>query len=139
MKTLALTLSFFVISFVSFAQDSEGITITVTIDNVLNDTGKVMASLHTSDTFMKANGIQVTESDISEGKVILTFENVLPGSYAIMAMHDENENKQMDYQSNGMPKESYGMSGNDMSFGPPTFTDAQFEVTDKDLEFNIRF
>ncbi|MEM6893266.1 MAG: DUF2141 domain-containing protein [Bacteroidota bacterium] len=139
MKTLALTLSLFAISFISFAQEAEGITITVTVDNVLNDNGKVMAGLHTADTFMKAEGIKVVEGKITEGKVILTFENVLPGSYAIMAMHDENENNQMDYQSNGMPKESYGMSGNDMSFGPPTFTDAQFEVTDKDLEFSIRF
>ena len=134
MKALALTLSLFVISFISFAQEAEGITITVTVDNVLNDNGKVMAGLHTADNFMKAEGIKVAESKISEGKVTLTFENVLPGSYAIMAMHDENENNQMDYQSNGMPKESYGMSGNDMSFGPPTFTDAQFEVADKDLD-----
>ena len=68
MKTLALTLSLFVISFISFAQEAEGITITVTVDNVLNDNGKVMAGLHTADTFMKAEGIKVAESKISEGK-----------------------------------------------------------------------
>ena len=45
----------------------------------------------------------------------------------------------MDYQEGGMPKESYGMSGNDMSFGPPNFEMAKFEVNGEDLEFNIRF
>ena len=56
-----------------------------------------------------------------------------------MALHDENDNKRMDFELNGMPKESYGMSGNEMSFGPPNFVDAKFELSDKDLEFNIRF
>lgn len=139
MKSLALTFTLLLSSFLSFAQDTEGITITVTVDNVVNDNGKVLASLHTSETFMKAGGMLKTEGSITDGKVVLTFENVPPGTYAIMALHDENENNQMDYQSNGMPKESYGMSGNEMSFGPPTFADAQFEVADSDLEFNIRF
>ena len=56
-----------------------------------------------------------------------------------MALHDANENNRMDYQSNGMPKESYGMSGNDMSFGPPSFSASKFEVGGDDLELTIRF
>jgi len=45
----------------------------------------------------------------------------------------------MDFEANGMPKESYGMSGNAMTMGPPTFNDAKFEVSNENLEFNIRF
>ena len=141
MKTVALALAFLLVNFLSQAQaqNADGADITVTIDNVLNDNGKVMVSLHTTDTFMKGPAVQNLESTIENGKVTLTFENVAPGTYAIMALHDENANNRMDYQSNGMPKESYGMSGNEMSFGPPNFVDAKFEVAAEDLDFNIRF
>lgn len=139
MKTVTLALSFLFVSLVSMAQESTGTKITVTINNVTSDQGKVLAGLHTSETFMKGPGVQNLESAIENGKVVLTFTNVTPGTYAIMAMHDANDNKRMDYEANGMPKESYGMSGNDMTMGPPNFTSAQFEVGIEDLEFTIRF
>ena len=96
-------------------------------------------SLHSSETFMKGNGIMDAETEIKDGKVTITFENVQPGDYAIMALHDENDNKRMDFRENGMPLESYGMSNNVMSFGPPQYDDAKFTVEDKDLELDIRF
>ena len=114
MKNLVLTLALALTTFVGFSQD-EGITITVTIDNVISDEGKVLMSLHTSETFMKGNGVMDAETEIKDGKVTVTFENVLPGEYAILAMHDANDNKRMDFQENGMPKESFGMSNNVMA------------------------
>ena len=77
--------------------------------------------------------------EIKDGKITLTFENVLPGDYAIMALHDENENMRMDFEDNGMPKESYGISNNVMSFGPPQYDDAKFKVENKNLKLKIRF
>ena len=121
------------------SQQETGVTIQVTIDNVLNDTGKVIVSLHTTETFMRGAGIANQEQSIQNGKVQFIFENVQPGVYAIMALHDENENNRMDFDSSGMPKESYGMSGNDMVMGPPSFENAKFEVGSENLEFNIRF
>ena len=138
MKNLILTLALVFSTLVGFSQN-EGITITVTIDNAKNDKGKVLMSLHTADTFMKGKGILDAESEIKDGKVTITFENVTAGEYAIMALHDENGNKRMDFRENGMPLESYGMSNNPMSFGPPQYGDAKFKVEDKDLELNIRF
>ena len=131
MKNLILTFALILTSLFSFSQEDKGITITVTIDNVKNDIGKVLMSLHTSETFMKGKGIIDSETEIKDGKITVTFENVLSGDYAIMALHDENENKRMDFQENGMPKESYGMSNNVMAFGPPQYDDAKFKVEDK--------
>ena len=68
----------------------------------------------------------------------LTFENVVPGTYAIMVMHDANDNKQMDME-NGIPKESWANTGEMNLYGPPTFEGAKFEVTEEDQEFKIRF
>ncbi|MEO0528313.1 MAG: DUF2141 domain-containing protein, partial [Bacteroidota bacterium] len=108
-------------------------------ENVLNDQGKVLASLHTDQTFMKGAGLVDLSATAKKGELIMTFENVEPGTYAIMVMHDENENKRMDFEDNGMPKENYGMSGNAMSMGPPSFDTAKFEVADEDMAFIIRF
>lgn len=138
MKNLILTLALAFSTLFSFAQD-EGITITVTIDNVTSNEGKVLMSLHTSETFMKDKGIKDAETTIEDGKVTITFNNVLPGEYAILALHDVNDNKRMDFHENGMPKESFGTSNNVMAMGPPQYDDAKFTVADDDLELNIRF
>ena len=138
MKNLILTIALVLTSIFSFSQD-KGISITVTVDNVKNDTGKVSFALHTKDTFMKGNGIMNTETEIKDGKVTITFENVQPGDYAIMALHDENENERMDFRENGMPLESYGTSNNVMAFGPPQYDDAKFNVEKENIEMNIRF
>lgn len=139
MKTVTTAILFLFTMIIGFSQEEKGITISVEITNALNDEGKAIVALHTADTFMKGPGIKNLEGTITDGKVSFSFEDVPPGTYAIMALHDANANNRMDYEPNGMPKESYGMSGNSMTMGPPSFQDAQFEVADEDLSFDIRF
>lgn len=139
MKKLILTFAVALTTLFGFSQEAEGVNITVTIDNVTSDKGKVLMSLHTSETFMKGKGIMDAETEIKDGKVTITFENVLPGEYAILAMHDANDNKRMDFQENGMPTESFGISNNVMAMGPPQYDDAKFKVENKNLEIKIRF
>jgi len=140
MKTLALILSLILTSTLSLAQDNTGTySITVKVENALSNDGHMMISLHTEDTFMKAKGIQSFKSEIQDGVVAVTFEDIAPGKYAIMVLHDANDNGKMDFDTTGMPSESYGMSNNPMLFGPPTFADAKFELLNEDKEINIRF
>ena len=138
MKTLTLIFALIFTITLSNAQTNDQ-TINVTVNNVTNNTGKVVFSLHTEDTFMKAKSIQSEASNIENGKVHVTFNNVESGTYAIMVLHDENENNAMDFDLNGMPQENYGMSNNPVSYGPPQFVDAKFEVAEKDLDLVIRF
>jgi uncharacterized protein (DUF2141 family) len=86
---------------------------------------------------MKADAIQQVSSEIVDGEIVAYFTNVKPGTYAIMVLHDENDNANMDFESNGMPKETYGMSNNPLLMGPPQFSDAKFEISDTDLEMKI--
>ena len=140
MKTLSLIITLlFAVILTNAQENSEGKTITVTIENIKNNKGNVLLSLHTENTFMKGQGIKNEQSKIENGKITVTFKNVKPGTYAIMALHDENENNKMDFEDNGMPKESYGMSNNSMSFGPPQYASAKFELKDDDLKMNIIF
>ena len=137
MKNL-LVLALFLIGFTLTAQDATGATISVTIENVASDSGTILAGLHTPDTFMKGQGINNAMAPAKTGEVILTFENVQPGTYALMIMHDANDNKQMDTE-NGMPKESFVTSGEMNLYGPPTFDGAKFDVNGEDQEFKLRF
>ena len=138
MKTLTLIIALALSVNFSYAQDNENEkSITVTIENIANNKGKIILGLHTEDTFMKGQGIANAESEIIDGKITVTFENVEMGTYAIMDLHDENENKRMDFQENGMPKESYGMSNNPMNYGPPQYATSKFELKHENLELKI--
>jgi len=138
MKKIGILFTIVLYSFILKAQETAA-TVSVTIENVLNANGTIVASLHTNETFMKSAGLIDLQKEAKKGSVTFTFENVAPGAYAIMVLHDENDNKRMDFETNGMPKENYGMSGNEMAMGPPTFADAKFEVGDKPLALVIRF
>ncbi|HLV38118.1 DUF2141 domain-containing protein [Xanthomarina sp.] len=139
MKTLTLIFSLFFITQVFQAQDSpKTYSITVKIDNALNDDGSMLIGLHNGSTFMKSKDLDNQKSAIVDGKVQVTFEGLTPGTYAIMVFHDANDNGKMDFDTNGMPLESYGMSNNPMLYGPPSFTDAMFNLENKDLELHIR-
>ncbi len=113
-------------------------TITVTIENITSDKGKVGYALYNKDNFMK-KPIMGKESTIKNGKTTVVFENILPGEYAITCYHDKNNNDRMDFAANGMPLEDYGASNNNMSFGPPNYNDAKFVVADKNVSLNIKF
>ncbi|GGG58533.1 DUF2141 domain-containing protein [Bizionia arctica] len=140
MKTLALIFSLILTTAFCQAQDdTETYSITVKIDNALNDEGSMLIGLHSEDTFMKGQGLENIKSAIVDGKVEVTFDDLVPGTYAIMVFHDANDNGKMDFDATGMPLESYGMSNNPMLYGPPSFTDAKFILENDDLELLIRF
>ena len=140
MKTILTIILIAISGTFSHAQEvKKGQTITVTINNITNNKGNGLLSLHTEETFMKGQGIQSIKTKIVDGKIVTTFKNVEPGTYAIIALHDENENNTMDFDSFGMPMESYGTSGNTLEFGPPQFNTSKFNVNQEDLEMTIVF
>ena len=139
MKTNLFTLAFLFAIGVINAQKEKNGSLKITIENVLSDDGTILASLHTKETFLKAPGVASAEAPAKEGRVTLEFENINPGTYAILVIHDSNDNKQMDFDASGMPTESYGQTGDINLYGPPVFADSKFEMTGEDQEFNIRF
>ncbi len=141
MKTFLLTITLALTSLFLNAQSSteeattEGTSITVKV--TLNGTGGyVLFSLHNESTFKK-EPLEKASSEIINRKATVTFNNVKPGTYGIMVVHDKNDNKRMDFEPNGMPIEAYGMSNNPMSYGPPQWNDAKFEVLSTPLNIEI--
>ncbi len=139
MKTLALLAALLVSSFLLHAQEkTKGVTITVTVPNITSSEGEVLFGLYDENTFMKAAPIKGEKSAIVDGVAKITFSNVPEGVFAITCFHDVNGNNRMDFEPGGMPKEDYGVSNNNMSYGPPLWNDAKFEVSSENLELEIR-
>ena len=141
MKTILLTVTFILTTFLLTAQSkteiaTEGTSITVTVP-IKSTTGKVIFGLHNETTFMKEALVGLS-SEIKDGFAKVTFTNVTPGTYGIVVLHDKNDNKRMDFEPSGMPKEAFGVSNNVMVMGPPQWNDAKFEVADTPIEMEIR-
>lgn len=134
LSTLIITATLF---FGSITSENDT-KITVTVPNVTSSTGKVhFALFNKKEQFLKIP-IQTKSAEIVEGKSTIVFEGISSGEYAVTCYHDKNDNGKMDFEANGMPLEDYGASNNTMSFGPPQYHDAKFEVTDKNVSLEIR-
>ncbi len=102
----------------------------VTITRLHSNQGVVLVSLFKDgngypDDASKAVGKE--KGYIVEKSSTIIFKNVLPGSYAIAILHDENNNQKMDKTILGIPKEGYGFSNNvSGAFGPPSYKKASF-------------
>ena len=110
----------------------------VKIDNIKNDNGDILIGLyHDGHNFPR----KTTDGRIvkaSKDGVIVSFDDLEPGPYAISVLHDENSNKDMDQSKIGIPREGFGFSNNARSsFGPPSFDKAKIFLHSKDTLISI--
>lgn len=67
------------------------------------------------------------------------FEDIPPGTYALVVIHDENMNGKLDRNVLGIPTEGYGFSNDPKSvFHAPSFSAASFSYNGEDLELTVR-
>lgn len=139
MNTLVKIIVFFLLSMtIANGQDAKEQYIIVNIENLDNDKGHVYISLFNTESSFLNNGYKSVMSKIENNRCTVTFKNVPNGIYAISFFHDENENKKMDSNFMGIPKEDYGCSNNARGFmGPPKWEDAKFEVKNKPITQTI--
>ena len=120
MKTLTLALAALAVT----AGAAPAETVTITLNGVEARPGRVMASLNTRDQFLRAGPSYTAVAEPVAGGVTLTFENVAPGDYALMVMHDLNANDRFDFGTDGW---AFSNSARPMT-GPPAFDDRKFTV-----------
>lgn len=138
MKTIVILTAIFLGSLVQAQSDNSG-SIHATVSNVNGTEGSVLFGLYTAENFMKSDPEYAVKAEIKEGKAIANFENVPEGTYAILVMHDKNDNQRMDFDANGMPLENYGSSNNPLSYGPPNWDESKFVFDGTQKDFEIRF
>jgi len=140
MIRIVISFVLFLMSISLFSQDNtaKGIDIKVSVTDFTNDKGIAIFSLFQKDGFLE-KPVQRIEKEVIDGKSIITFKNVPQGTYAILCHHDVNENEVLDFLENGMPTEDIGVTNSIIRFGPPSFEKSKFEVTNKNLEIEIKF
>ncbi len=120
------------IPFPAFAGD-----VVVSLGGLPSADGVVEVSLCTEETWLSENCVSQTVRADAE-PLSTTFTDVAPGVYGVVAVHDENENGEMDMRWYGAPKEFYGASNNpEKRRGPDRFEDAKFEVAEAPLALEI--
>lgn len=88
----------------------------IEITNFQSTKGKVLVNLFKeAKGFPTNNKYAYKTAEISVGtdkQVFIEFADLPYGDYAVAILHDENDNKKMDYNFLGMPKEGYCFSNN---------------------------
>lgn len=142
MIRIVLTMVMILGSYIGFSQPSEKeelMSVSVTVNNIRSTDGTFYISLYNSEEGLRTRtSIKSKSFKIVENSIVVTFEDIPKGEYAVGCFHDENDNQLMDFYDDGMPKENYGLSNNHVYYGPPTFEDAKFEVSDTNLTFEIK-
>ncbi|MDR4499232.1 MAG: DUF2141 domain-containing protein [Candidatus Scalindua sp.] len=114
----------------------------VKILNIRNSTGSVACALFESpDGFPTeylrcATNVMVIK--IREKQARFNYLHIPPGTYAIVAVHDENVNGELDTNWLGIPKEGYGFSNDAKALlGAPSFSAASFLYDGRNLNLTI--
>ena len=110
--------------------------LTVTAGNLRSDQGQVLICIFSADgsdkpefpDCVKGHGVRSAQAPITGGKVVMTFNGLKDGVYAVAIVHDENGNGKMDTNFLGIPAEGVGVSTNPRVFGKPSFEQGQFSI-----------
>ena len=119
-----------------------GVDVRVTVTHLRSDHGLVQACLTADpaafpDCSHDRDALALTVP--ASGHVVLEFNNVRPGHYAISLLHDENTNGKADRALGMIPKEGFGFSRDaPVRMGPPKFAAAAFEVKGQPVFQSIR-
>jgi dienelactone hydrolase/uncharacterized protein (DUF2141 family) len=97
-----------------------GATLTVTVENVRSDGGRVTGSL-CNDPKTPFCSTYVARTKAVPGRSVLVFEGVAPGRYALSTVHDEDGDGRTE-----IPPEGYAFGNNSPA---PTFDMSSIEVT----------
>ncbi len=107
-------------------------TLTVEIDGLRNSVGNIDMLV-----FNQAEGwpdeiphsIRAYEVPAVEGTMVMKVENLPPGDYGVIVVHDENLNRRIDKDWRGVPIEQWGMSNNPrVYFKTPAYERAKFHM-----------
>jgi uncharacterized protein (DUF2141 family) len=114
-------------------------TLTVKIERLRNSNGDLLVGLYDSSSNFPEKVSTGKVIKVTEREMMVRFSEIKPGNYAISVLHDENQNKDMDQDKLGIPKEGFGFSNNVMGLmGPPSFSKASIQVPEGDSSIAIK-
>ena len=100
--------------------------------------GKVNVAVCDRERFLKECAYSASVA-AQPGTTTVTVSNVPPGTWAVLAYQDENDNGKLDRNLLGIPSENYGFSRDAVGrFGPPKFDEAAIDVGEATTVASIR-
>ena len=112
-----------------WTRTAAGAELDIAVQEVRNDRGHVLVAVCTEDTFLQADCPHTGRAAAAVGEVVVTVRDIPPGTYAVQAFHDENDNAEFDRNLLGVPLEGIGFSNDaPMDFGPPHFEEAAIGI-----------
>ncbi|MGB1169890.1 MAG: DUF2141 domain-containing protein [Flavobacteriaceae bacterium] len=130
MRTSFFTLLLFII-FISGGVSQEKDTLSVTLDISITkfNKGSILIALYESEESYMKESYKSADVLVKNNKAKFIFHSIKKGVYAFSLFHDLNNNKKLDTNFLGIPKEPYGFSNNKKGrFGPPKFNEASLEI-----------
>jgi uncharacterized protein (DUF2141 family) len=112
-----------------------GCTLRIHVDGLRNSIGVVGTELFTSPAGWPENVDKsfrhgATQIGANERTVTALWQDVPPGNYGVVALHDENKNRKLDRNIFGIPKEGFGFANNPrVGISAPPFGQAIVHVT----------
>lgn len=105
--------------------------VTVEVKNMRSLEGNLVVTLFSSEESFLNKGEQKIIEVNDQKMMIVTFENLSAGTYAVSVIHDEDKDGDLNAGFMGMPTEDYGFSNDAKGmFGPPEFSEAKFQMSD---------
>jgi uncharacterized protein (DUF2141 family) len=116
--------------FVGFNIHAQTFNIEVEISNIIKPSGSIIIAIFNNEESFKNNKDPYLKKIIPIQKIgVLHIEIELPkGNYAIAVFQDLNNNKKIDYNFIGIPKEPFGFSNNPSCFQFPKYKDLQIQI-----------
>lgn len=121
---------------------AEEYNLTVRLHGIKNNTGQIQVELYSdAKTFRKSALAQnIAKTQAQENAITVTFSGIKPGTYAILAFHDEDSNGELNKRFGMIPTEGYALSNDPEVFGPPAFKDSAFELrSDQELDIPMHY
>jgi uncharacterized protein (DUF2141 family) len=125
----------------SISARSQNVDIVVSVNNIKSNSGIIKVCVFDKETGFpeKTNiALKCVNSTAKKGVMQVKIEGIVPGKYAIVAHHDENNDGKFNTNFIGIPKEAAGASnGAKGKMGPPKFTDAVIAIDKNKTQISI--
>lgn len=123
--------SFFSLSLVLLSQVESSLTLHVEADGFASNAGHGIARLYTPGMLVTGEPARSVKAEIINGLAHFDFEGLAPGEYAVVVVHDRNDNGRIDHTF-GLPSEPLGFSSGfrlSLFSGMPTFEKLRFVLS----------
>ncbi len=119
------------------AQEKTTVSLTIEFQATKYEEGQIVIALFDNEDHYMKKALKSEISKLENKSATVVFSDLPKGEYSFSYYHDLNNNKNLDTNLIGIPKEPYGFSNSQKgALGPPSFDEAKITI-DNDLKILI--